>query len=130
MRTQYHTRTVGDDRHSWDVHGLCRLAKGLPVQSWPLDQIAEVDELWWFQDAGDTPTPRSIAAHMALVAQTDLRYPIILCAEGRLMDGMHRVVKAITQGHTMIDVVQFPQTPSPDYVNVDVNTLPYLDVEV
>lgn len=130
MRKQYHTRTVGNEQHTWDVHRLVRLAKELPTTVVPLSQIAETDEVWWYRDEDDVPTPRSIATHMALVEQTDLRFPILLCSDGRLMDGMHRVVKALLEGREMIDVVRFTSTPAPDHINVDAGTLTYADEDV
>ncbi|WP_353472461.1 hypothetical protein PVT71_00085 [Salipiger sp. H15] len=130
MRKQYHSRRVGADRHSWDVHRLVRLSRGLPVETIAVSDIAEIDELWWYQPGDGAPTPRSIAEHMRLVDETDLRWPILLCAEGRLMDGMHRVVKAMKEGRSEIRAVRFRPTPEPDFVNVDVNTLPYPDEEV
>ncbi len=95
-----------------------------------ISDIAEIDELWWYRGDNDIPTPRSIADHMRLVEQTDLQWPIILCAEGRLMDGMHRVVKALKEGREKILAVRFQPTPEPDFVNVNVDTLPYPDEEV
>ena len=130
MRKQYHTRAVGAQDHTWDVHRLVRLAQPFPVISVPLTEIDEINELWWFQDKADLPTPRAIAAHMVLVDETDHKYPILLCAEGRLMDGMHRVVKALREGRTMINAVRFPETPDPDFIDVDVNTLPYPDEDI
>ncbi|MFY0595993.1 MAG: hypothetical protein JXQ85_06160 [Cognatishimia sp.] len=130
MRKQYHNRDVNGDRHIWDVHKLVRASQDLPVISIALVDIAELDELWWFQTADDIPTPRSIAEHMQLVQQTDLRFPILLCSDGRLMDGMHRVVKALSEGRDTIQAIRFPQTPAPDFINVDVNTLPQTDEEI
>jgi len=130
LRKQYHTRTVSDDQHTWDVHRLVRLAKELPAISVPMSEIVEADQLWWYQDANDIPTPRSIAGHMTLVEQTDLQYPIILCEDGRLMDGMHRVIKALLEENKTILAVRFSQTPPPDFINVDPNQLSYPDEEV
>lgn len=130
MRKQYHTRIVGDDRHTWDVHRLIRLATPLPVSFRPLGTFAELDELWWYQDEHDRPTPRSIAYHMHLAGEADLRWPVILCAQGRLMDGMHRLLKALHLGQNDIAAVRFTKTPAPDFINVDVSTLPYPDEDV
>lgn len=127
MRKQYHTRTVGDDRLTWDVHRLIRLSKDLKPVDVPLSDIKELDELWWFQTEDDPPTPRSIADHFGLMQETDLRFPIILCADGRLMDGMHRVLKALVAGRDTIQAVRLEPTPPPDNVNVNVADLPYPD---
>ena len=93
----------------------------------PVNDIAEADENWWYDDAEAIPTPRSIASHVALINEVDPLHPIILCAEGRLMDGMHRVVKAIAEGRTHIPAVRFARTPDPDFVNVPLDDLPYPD---
>lgn len=127
MRKQYHTRTVGPDRYTWDVHRLVRLAQAETPVAIALSDIAELDELWWFQNENDRPTPRAVAQHMALVRDTDLAFPILLCADGRLMDGMHRVLKALLEGRKTIKAVSLRPTPAPDYVNVDVTTLDYTD---
>ena len=127
MRQQYHRRLVDGEAQIWDVHRLVELLRDLPALLVEVDAIAEVDERWWFQDDGDPPTPRGIASHAQLVKDANLEYPIILCADGRLMDGMHRVVKALSLGETRINAVRFTETPAPDYFNVDLSELPYDD---
>jgi nitrogen fixation protein len=46
--------------------------------------------------------------------ETDLSLPIILAANGSLMDGMHRIAKAWVLGLKEIQVVRFPVTPEAD----------------
>jgi hypothetical protein len=41
------------------------------------------------------------------------------------MDGMHRVAKALMQGQTAIQAVQFSQDPEPDFIGIDADDLPY-----
>jgi len=130
MRKQYHHRMVGADSHVWDVHKLVRAARALPVVDVPLTQIAELDENWWYQDPDAIPTPRSFADHLKLVDAADLKYPILLCANGRLMDGMHRVVKAVADGRDTIKAVRFDVTPPPDFINASLDDLPYPDKDV
>ena len=130
MRKQYHHRKVGDETHLWDVHRLIRLSRDITPVSVPVSEIAELDEDWWYQEDGAIPTPRSFAEHMKLVHETDLAHPILLCAEGRLMDGMHRVVKALTLGHTQIMAIRFPMTPAPDHINLSLADLPHAEEEI
>lgn len=130
MRKQYHLRLAGSDTHIWDVHKLVRASRNLPRLDVPLRDIAELDENWWYQQPGAVPTPRSLAQHMALVMETDLNHPVILCAEGRLMDGMHRAVKAVMEKREYISAVRFPVTPEPDFINVSLDDLPYSDEPV
>ena len=125
MRAQYHARPSPRGRLVWDVRRLVRLAEGLPVVEVPLAAIRELDEPYWFDD--DVPTVRDVAEHARLVGEADLRHPILLCADGRVMDGMHRVAKALLEGRATIRAVRFPETPLPDHVGVDLDALPYDD---
>ena len=52
-----------------------------------------------------------LALHTNLIQQTDLAYPIILSASGRVMDGMHRACKAFLENRSTVDAVQFTQDP-------------------
>lgn len=125
MRKQYHSRNIDGDEHIWDVHNLVEQSKNIPVQEVPLESIQELDENFWFQGEENVPTGRAIAEHIKLIEETDLKYPIILCQDGKLMDGMHRVVKAYLLRNEFIKAVRFPKNPEPDYMNVDVNDLEY-----
>ncbi len=127
VRKQYHSRKVGLDRYVWDVHRLMRAVRDLKVEMLAVSEIAEADEDWWYSESNSTPTPRSIASHFTLVNAVDPSQPVILCADGRLMDGMHRVVRAIVERRTHVPAVRFAETPEPDFVNVSLDDLPYPD---
>ena len=127
MRKQYHLRVSERGRLVWDVHRLVELSAGLPRRDVPLSEIRELDEPYWFVGDGDRPTCREVADHARLMAETDLRYPIILAADGRVMDGMHRVARAYIEGRDSVTAVRFEETPEPDYVDVDLDALPYDD---
>lgn len=130
LRKQYHFRKIDGDLHAWDIHRLIRLSKSLIPVPVRLNEISELDENWWYDGHADMPTPRALAGHMALVRQADLAHPILLCADGRLMDGMHRLVKALLEKRTHVEAIRFPVMPEADYINVSVDDLPYLDEEV
>jgi len=125
MRKQYHFRPSDRGLLAWDVDRLIELSTALPRRAVPLDAIDELDEVYWFGGEDDRPTCRTVIAHARLIQQAALRYPIILSASGRVMDGMHRVGKALLQGHTTIDAVQFDTDPAPDYVGCPPDELPY-----
>jgi hypothetical protein len=127
MRKQYHIRTSDRGNLIWDVDRLHELSAGLPRQQIPLSDIRELDEEYWFGGEEDRATVRAVASHARLIAETDLSYPIILCAAGRIMDGMHRVAKAYLKGQASIAAVQFTETPEPNYVGMDLGDLPYED---
>lgn len=125
MRKQYHFRQVAQDTYIWDVHHLVELTKTFVIKKVALADIRELNEAYWFPD--QFPTTQQIIEHFQLVQDADLSYPIILCAEGRLMDGMHRVAKASLLKHSHILAVQFEQTPEPDFINMDEEDLDYDD---
>jgi hypothetical protein len=125
MRKQYHFRQVAQDIYIWDVHHLVERTKTFVIKKVALADIRELNEAYWFPD--QFPTTQQILEHFQLVQDADLSYPIILCAEGRVMDGMHRVAKASLLEHGDILAVQFEQTPEPDFINVDEEDLDYDD---
>jgi hypothetical protein len=57
--------------------------------------------------------------------EVDTEYPIILAPDGGVMDGMHRVARAIFEGRATIRAVQFEEMPEPDYRNCRPSELPY-----
>ncbi|MEZ9511894.1 hypothetical protein AB4304_05160 [Vibrio breoganii] len=126
MRQQYHFRRSTEGQLLiWDVIKLVEMAQAMPVITVPLDAIQELDEAFWYDLGGAKPTCRNIVEHAKLIQQTELNYPIILCHEGRVMDGMHRVCKVLMQGETHIKAVQFTTPIAPHFIDLDPETLPY-----
>ena len=124
MRKQYHFRPSPNGFYAWDVDRLVKLTSVLVPKTIDLEQISELDDVYWFS-GGETPSCRRIAEHFKLMLDADLQYPIILCAQGRLMDGMHRVTKALAMGKKTILSVRFDETPEADFVDVQPDDLPY-----
>ena len=90
----------------------------------PVAAIRELDEAYWF-DHGYAPTCRAVAEHVRLINEADLSFPIILSADGRVMDGMHRVAKALIQNVDDLPAKRFARDPAPDHVGVGPDDLPY-----
>ena len=99
----------------WSIHGLWKHAADLPVVHLPLEQFAHVldEEQAWF--AGTNPTLREIALQARRIYEADLSFPIILSAQGNLMDGKHRLAQAFLKNHPTIAAVQFMEMPEPDF---------------
>ncbi|NOI29248.1 hypothetical protein [Vibrio coralliilyticus] len=127
MRQQYHFRQSEQGLLAWDVLRLIEITKKLPIIDVPISDISELDEEFWYELGGAKPTCRSVLEHAALINYVDLSYPIILCHQGRIMDGMHRVCKALLMGQNSIRAVQLPEYVEPDYIVVDPEDLPYDD---
>ena len=123
MRKQYFFRPSSRGLLAWDVDRLVKLSSHLPRKQISLSTIRELDEVWFSDD--EPLTWRALLEHMRLIGEADLAFPIILSASGAVMDGMHRVAKAVQQGRTDIEAVQFGEDPEPDYVGLGPKELPY-----
>ena len=127
LRPQYHFRQTQTGLDAWNVARLIRLSRDLPTISVDPRTISELDQNHWYMDPSQQPTPRSLLEHMQLIERSDLSFPVILDAHGRLMDGMHRVCKAVYEERSAISARQFSQDPAPDYVDCTPDELPYLE---
>jgi hypothetical protein len=109
-----HSHVVPGGRGHWWTDRLWVAAADLPVLEVPIDAIAEFDMDCWFH--GKAPTCREVAEHARRIHAADLGYPIILAADGGLMDGGHRVAKAHLLGHETIRARRFAEDPEPDWI--------------
>jgi hypothetical protein len=123
VRKQYYFRPSERGLLSWDVDRLVRLTKDLPSRRVPLEEIRELDEGWAGDD--ERPTWRAMVEHIRLMDAADLSFPIILSADGAVMDGRHRVLKALLQDRDHVEAVQFDEDPEPDHVGLGPDDLPY-----
>ena len=104
MRKQYYFRQSGRGLLAWDVDRLVALTREFPVLQIPLSDIREIGEP--FSCEFHEPVSwKSIVEHIQLIDTADLSFPIILSSEGRVMDGMHRVIKALLSRRPTIDAV-------------------------
>ena len=97
-------------RHSWSVSRLFELARDLPVMDVPLNHLGVYYTY-------EKLTLREMVMHMRAVNDADLEKPIILDEDGELMDGRHRLMKAMLLGNEVIKAVRFDENPSPCQVH-------------
>lgn len=126
VRTQYHFWPGETGLDAWNVERLVALSASFDVEEIELTSIREVDTAYWF-GASEPPTVRAVVDHVRLIRAADLTYPIILGPDGRVMDGMHRVARAMLDGAPTIRAVRFAVLPDPDFRNVRPDDLPYDD---
>jgi len=120
IRPQYHFRKVGDDTHIWRVEPL--LKRSFTPMDLMISRIGEIHEPYWFTDA--VPTCMSVMEHAAQAQRADLSYPILICEDHRIIDGMHRVMKAVSEGKQTIRAHQIA-LPAPDHKNMHPDDLTY-----
>ena len=115
LRRHKHNRVIEGRRMTWQVARLWDLACDLPVEEVSLDTFAERDRNPWFGGAWP-PTVRNVVLHCRRILDADLSVPIILNVDGRIMDGIHRLAKAMLEGRETISAVRFTKMPPPDVV--------------
>ena len=92
--------------HHWSVARLFELSKNLKVMDIPLQHLGMCYRY-------EKMTMLELAGQVVAVNEADLSYPIILDEEGEIMDGRHRLMKAIITGADTIKAVRFDVNPSP-----------------
>jgi len=98
--------------HHWSVSRLFELAKALEVMEVPIEHL---NIFYTYTKL----TLREMVMHMKAVNDSDLTFPIILDEDGELMDGRHRIMKALLTGESSIKAVRFDVNPSPCKVDAD-----------
>jgi hypothetical protein len=124
MRKQYYFRPSERGLLAWDVDRLVMRTKQFPRIQIPLTSIRELEEPFC-SEHDKTLTWRVVVEHLRLIQAADLSFAIILSADGRVMDGMHRVAKAVLLGRSTIEAVRFANDPEPDYIGLQPDELPY-----
>lgn len=103
--------TFSEDGKVWLVTNLIARAKDLEVFDLPLAAIYSDTEVW-------TPVGSAygIAHHVRRALDVNTEYPVILSQQGFIMDGWHRVLRALVDGKSTIKAVRFVTTPLHDYL--------------
>lgn len=92
----------------WIISKLIESAKDLDPFEMPLSGLNIYGLI-------EISSMKDFVGHMKRVLEVDLSYPIILDDEGFIMDGRHRVAKALLEGRTTISAVRFDETPDWDF---------------
>lgn len=115
MTPQPPCRFYSDGRSIWFIETLWAAMTGLPATPLELQSVAELDQVVWFSEAwGKRPTCRLVVEHCRRMMAADLTYPVLLSPEGVVLDGMHRICKAMATGLTTISAVRLTSMPPPD----------------
>lgn len=95
-----------DGNKAWVMAKVVEAAKDLPVFDLPLAHIDISVEPW-----SGSNTVQNLAYHVKRAEMSDLKYPIILNDSGYIMNGWHRILKALVEGRESIKAVRFEVTP-------------------
>lgn len=94
------------NNYYWSVSRLIDLTKDFKVKQIPIEFLDLRIDL-------NIVSIRELARHINQVNKADIQYPIILDQDGVLMDGRHRITKAIIEGKEKIPGVRFEINPHP-----------------
>lgn len=95
----------------WVVANLIERARGLEPFDLPLAAIHAGTDVW-----SPVTSAYGLAKEMRRVMDVDTSHPIILDEDGFIMDGWHRVARALLDGKATIKAVRFDETPPHDYL--------------
>lgn len=90
--------------NEWSVARLITLTKDFDVMEIPLKHL---NVYYIYKEL----TLRDMVMHMNAVNDADLKYPIILDEDGEVMDGRHRIMKALINKEETIKAVRFDKNP-------------------
>lgn len=98
--------------HEWSIARLITLVKELPVFDAPL---CALDLAVYYKNL----SLREMVMHFQAMENADLDFPIIMDEDGLIMDGRHRIMKALIEGKTTIKAVRFKTNPTPDRTSAE-----------
>ena len=104
-------RKFADKVYKWHVPDILDQAAVLPVHETSVKRF-NLDVDAWFGEACK-PTIKNVVHHMKFIQNADLNEPIILSAEGHVLDGLHRLAKCTLEGVRTIKYRQFDVNPQP-----------------
>jgi len=111
-QTGIEENTFNDGDKVWYVSNLICLAKNLPQFDLPLIAIDSGREVW-----SPVTSAYALAKQMRRVLDLDPEYPVILDELGFIMDGWHRIARALIEGKETVRAVRFDKTPPCDFRN-------------
>jgi len=97
------TCTINDKEYN--VHSAIMLSEDLKVKTLP------IEDLYISYGSPCENSLRSFCEHMKGVDEADLKYPILLNQDGCIIDGRHRLAKALILGRKTIKVKRFIKDP-------------------
>ena len=100
----------------WKASTLWELSETMPIELVRLDSFDWENDNFQCNSLSDPPLWRDIGDHAKRIINADLNYPIVISAEGHIMDGMHRLLKCHVFDVATIKAVRFAENPPPDRV--------------
>jgi len=101
---------IGGKNSVWKTESLIELSKNLPIFRFNITKISLNEIIRW-----RIIYLKDYVNHYKRVKESDLSIPIILRSDGYVMDGWHRIIKALSKNKTTLPARQFEIDPKPDF---------------
>ena len=102
---------VHKDGRVWSVESLIKASENLDVIEFDLSTVSLDDPnfiIWDFTRVHD------VIVHYKRIRDADLSIPIILRSDGVVMNGRHRIIKALADGIKTLPAKRFINDPESD----------------
>jgi len=107
--------TYSNGKYVWRAEDLWAAAKGLPVVELPVDDFVEqLNGTCWTQ-GDEEVTPNWVLCHTRRILNAE-DYPIIIDEDGIILDGVHRLCRAVLEGREVIEAQRLKLLPEPIYI--------------
>lgn len=103
---------ITSNNRKYNIHAALMLAKDLPQKT------LNIKTLYRDYCAPCENSFMEFVKHMKAVVDANLQYPILLNEDGLIIDGRHRLAKALLKGHVVIQCIQFDVDPPACYEEV------------
>lgn len=115
VKLSEHVCSPPNNKGSWYVANLIDRTKTEPIIDYVIDLMSvNLDvKVWEVDNVFD------FLSHVKRINEADLTLPVIVSAEGWILDGWHRIAKAVLLGNDGVKAVRFISNPEFDYFNND-----------
>ena len=101
---------IDGEGNVWKAESLIKAAESLPIFQYDITKIDLDTIIRW-----KLVNLRDYLNHFQRICQVDISKPIILRSDGYIMNGWHRVIKALHDGMNELPAKQFKIDPVPDF---------------
>ena len=117
-KVKIHSHILGEGGYTignkdWDMSTIIKASESLKVFDLQLAAI-DLNVFMWGKESQDMV---SFLCHFKRIKKTKLNHPVILDPSGYIIDGWHRVAKAILSGKRTIKAIRLIVMPEPDRIN-------------
>lgn len=103
--------TYHEGKKVWYAETLMNASKGLPVKNLPItNKLLDTKIEWTLNTFFDFKN------HLERIKNCDLKYPVIVGPKGHIIDGYHRLMKAVMLNHKTIKYVKLDKMPPHDFM--------------